>query len=624
MYGNFVGTDVTGTSELGNHVGILVSSNLDANIGGASPGQGNLISGNRAFGVSVSRFAFGVEVYGNRIGTDVTGTLPLGNDSDGVLIGGANNFVGGTGSGQGNIIAFNGGNGVNVRGSAGSTAPSNRILSNSIFSNALLGIDLNGDGVTANDPGDIDANAANELINKPVVNTAFTNVTGVGVNATLDAQPSTSYTVQFFASPGPDPSGEGEGKRLLGTVDVITDGTGAVTFSAEFPVAIPAGQVVTATATNDDGTSEFSNAVPVTGNPPRVSIGDVTVTEGNGVPVAAMFTLSLSAAVNVPITVDYATADGTAVAEGDYLSQAGKVTFNPGETTRTVTVTVNPDSLVEGTETFKVNLSNAQIAGIADGQGVGTILDGPTVPPPPPPPPPATSAFSVSDASVTEGNSGSKNITFTVALSAPASGPTSVQFFTLQGTAKVGEDYKGRTGTLNFATGQLSQLVNIEVYGDTKVEPNEQFTLNLKLPTGAILGDALGIGTIVNNDGATQPPPPPTPPSKPRISVNDVSTTEGNSSGKDLTFTLKLDKSSSQTITVEVFTLQGTAKVTEDYRGKTGVVTFAPGQTTRTVSIHVLGDTKDESNEQFTFNLKNAVNATIGDAVGIGTIIDND
>ena len=99
---------------------------------------------------------------------------------------------------------------------------------------------------------------------------------------------------------------------------------------------------------------------------------------------------------------------------------------------------------------------------------------------------------------------------------------------------------------------------------------------------------------------------------------------EGNSGGKDMTFTLTLDKSSSQAITVEVFTLQGTAKVNEDYSGKTGTITFAPGQTSRTVSVHVKGDTKDESNEQFTFNLKNAINATIGDAVGVGTIIDND
>src|SRR5207247_979403 len=140
-----------------------------------------------------------------------------------------------------------------------------------------------------------------------------------------------------------------------------------------------------------------------------LSISDVTVTEGNSGTTNAVFTVTLSATSDQVVTVDFATADGSATSPSDYLAQNGNLTFSPGDTTKTISVPVNGDTLVEPNEDFFVNLSNATNASIADSQGIGTISnDEPSTSP----------SLSINDASVVEGNSGNINLIFTVTLSA--------------------------------------------------------------------------------------------------------------------------------------------------------------------------------------------------------------
>jgi hypothetical protein len=173
VLGNYIGTDVTGTKALGNRTGVRIVRPTNT-IGGTTVEARNLISGNDFSGVSIeSNQAQDNQVLGNYIGTDVTGTQNLGNGSYGVGISRfvSNNTVGGTASGAGNIIAFNGastsyGDGVSFDDEAGS---GNAILSNAIFSNGHLGIDLDLNGVTANDPGDGDT-GSNNLQNFPSFN----------------------------------------------------------------------------------------------------------------------------------------------------------------------------------------------------------------------------------------------------------------------------------------------------------------------------------------------------------------------------------------------------------------------------------------------------------------------
>ncbi len=344
---------------------------------------------------------------------------------------------------------------------------------------------------------------------------------------------------------------------------------------------------------------------PLVSVPPTISIGDATVTEGNTGSVNAVFTVSLSATSSQTVTVQYATANGTATAGSDYTATSGTLTFTPGQLTQAVTVPVLGDTTIEPTETFVVNLSNPTNATIGDGQGLGTILDNDTPPPP---------TVSIGDATVTEGNTGSVNAVFTVSLSAASAQSVTVQYATANGTATAGSDYTATSGTLTFTPGLLTLTVSVPVLGDTVFEPTETFFVNLSNPTNATIGDGQGLGTITNDDAA----PPPT------ISIGDVTVTEGNAAPVNAVFTVSLSVASTQTVTVQYATANGTATAGSDYTATSGTLTFTPGLTTLTVTVPVLGDTTAESAETFVVNLSNPVNATIADGQGVGTIVDND
>jgi parallel beta-helix repeat protein len=307
-----------------------------------------------------------------------------------------------------NIIADNDGRGVLV----GNGATNTTILGNSIFANGGLGIDLAGGtvdpntgqnsedpntGVTHNDPGDGDT-GANNLQNFPELTSVSSVAGSTTITGTLNSLPSlpllpTSFRIEFFASDAADPSGHGEGQTFLGSTDVTTDSNGDVSFTATLSATVGASQAVTATATRlDDGTpretSEFSQvfvaAVPAV---PSLSISSVSVTEGNAGTVNAVFTVTLSEASSQTVTVNFTTVDGTALtADNDYQPASGTLTFDPGQTTKTITVLVNGDTIIENDETFTVNLSNPQNATIASGAGTGAIQNDDAPPPAPPPP----------------------------------------------------------------------------------------------------------------------------------------------------------------------------------------------------------------------------------------------
>ena len=332
-----------------------------------------------------------------------------------------------------------------------------------------------------------------------------------------------------------------------------------------------------------------------------LSINNVAITEGDAGAVAATFTVTLSDVSPDTVTVDYATADGTAVAPGDYSAAGGTLTFPPGEITQTVTVDVNGDALAEEDETYAVDLTNAVNGTIDDGQGVGTITDDdPLV------------AISLDDGSVVEGNFGVVSATFNVSLSSASGRSVSVDYASANGTATAPVDYLSATGTLDFAAGETTKQVTVLVNGDLLDEANETFFLNLTNAANATIADGQGLGTITDDDG---------PPS---LSVNDVTVTEGDSGTTSATFTVTLAPASGQNVSVDYSTADGTATAPADYAATSGTLTFAPGQTTQTVTVQVAGDTLDEIDETFTVNLSNAVNATIADGTGLGTILDDD
>ena len=225
---------------------------------------------------------------------------------------------------------------------------------------------------------------------------------------------------------------------------------------------------------------------------PMVSISDVTVTEGNAGTVNATFQVTLSAPTSQQVTVTFSTADGTALAGTDYVGTSGTVTFNAGETSKTIAVVVNGDTINEPDETFFVNLSNPVNATIADGQGLGTIINDDTSLP----------SVSINDVSVAEGNSGTTNAIFTVNLSAASGQIVTVTYSTANGTATARSDYVATSGVLTFNPGETTKTLAVMVNGDTFSEPNETFFVNLTSATSAIIADGQGIGTIVDDDGA--------------------------------------------------------------------------------------------------------------------------
>jgi CSLREA domain-containing protein len=282
--GNYIGTDATGTLARGNNGGIGTNLAYNSIIGGSTAGAGNLISGNTNDGINIGNTG-DLIVRGNRIGTTADGISPLGNTGDGVEIyaGGSNNRIGGIGVGEGNVIAFNTLNGVQIT-DVGITPTGNPILSNSIFSNGGLAINLSIDGVTPNDAGDADA-GANNFQNFPVVTSALPGSTRIV--GTFNSTPGAMFRLEFFNSLAADASGNGEGQLFIGSINVTTDASGNAAFDQTFAPNSPVGSFVSATATNltTNDTSEFSNAKQVL-NPSAASVsvgGRVLNSEGQGI-----------------------------------------------------------------------------------------------------------------------------------------------------------------------------------------------------------------------------------------------------------------------------------------------------------------------------------------------------
>ena len=269
--GNLVGLARDGSSMVGNGLSGVVMNNAWGNtIGGNFPPDANLICGSGQHGIRIGGAnALSNVVLNAHIGTDSVGQAALGNAADGIRIDGATaTRIGGDGAYDAVTVAFNGGNGIGIASGTG-----NRIVASEIFSNGGLGIDLGGDGVTANDAGDGDT-GANGSQNFPVI----TSVLGgsAHVRGTLDSAAGRPYRLDFFLNAEADESGHGEGAVYLGTTNVTTDGGGSAGFSAHFPGSLPAGTFVTATATDmtTGNTSEFSAAV-------EFAAGDA---DGDGLP----------------------------------------------------------------------------------------------------------------------------------------------------------------------------------------------------------------------------------------------------------------------------------------------------------------------------------------------------
>jgi uncharacterized repeat protein (TIGR01451 family) len=255
IQGNLIGTDVTGTVAMGNkRYGIFIWSPSNVTIGGTTASARNIISNNGSDGIGTFASGQSLTIQGNLIGTDITGGTAMGNSGAGINATFPNVTIGGTAPGAGNVIANNGFKDAFDHAGVIVTAAPVSILSNSIYGNNNLGIN-----VTSSVP-------ASQAVAAPVL-ASVTSTTSTLFQGSVTGNPNTQYIVQFFSNLAVDNSGFAEGQTFLGQAAVTTDSSGNGTINATLPVVVGNGLLVDATATNNasGATSVFSTAVATVG-----------------------------------------------------------------------------------------------------------------------------------------------------------------------------------------------------------------------------------------------------------------------------------------------------------------------------------------------------------------------
>ncbi|MEX2031306.1 MAG: Calx-beta domain-containing protein, partial [Dehalococcoidia bacterium] len=222
----------------------------------------------------------------------------------------------------------------------------------------------------------------------------------------------------------------------------------------------------------------------------------------------------------------------------------------------------------------------------------------------------AAARLRIADVTVTEGDAGVVVAKFKVSLSRKAPAKITVKYATANQTALAGSDYTAKRGTLVFKKGQKAKAIVIQIHGEAADEPDETFLVRLSKPTRARIADKNGLGKILDNDapatgsGGSAPP-------LPRLSVNGTTVTEGNTGAPTAVFTVHLSAPSSLPVSTSYATADGTASAGSDYQAKSGTLTFAPGETTKEITVPITEDELDEENERFAVALADPVNATI-------------
>jgi chitinase len=236
--------------------------------------------------------------------------------------------------------------------------------------------------------------------------------------------------------------------------------------------------------------------------------------------------------------------------------------------------------------------------------------------------PSASPALTVSDVTLLEGNSGSQNAWVTLSLSAPSTKTVKVNYQTVNGTARAGSDYDPVSGTATFAPGQTRYSVLVPVRGDTQIEPDETFSVKLQNPRNATIADGTGVVTILD-DGDARP--------RPIIDIyGGGPVLEGTSNGSTImTFTVSLSAPSAEAVTVNYATFEDPSQpsvgIQAGYVPASGTLTFAPGETTRYITVEVYADNVPEPNQTYFVGLSGASpNALVGQSSASGTILDDD
>ncbi len=363
-------------------------------------------------------------------------------------------------------------------------------------------------------------------------------------------------------------------------------------------------------ATNDDLLKKLIAIVgaPQVDRTPTISVittaSDAAETKTDEIAYPGQFTLTRTDKLTEALTVTY-TLSGTATNSSDYQNLTGTVTFEPGKDKAIVALNPLDDNIFEGNETVTLTIidggTNYKLDATAQ-TGTITIIDNDTRP-----------QISINNISQAEGNTGTSNFGFNITLSNPSIETVAVTYSTANGTATVGSDYTATTGTVTFNPGETSKTVSVSVTGDTTLERDETFNVNLTNPTGSTIDRATGIGTILDDDRPTID-----------LTVNDADAAELKRNPGQ--FTLTRNSKITNALTVN-YTIAGTATNDLDYKKLTGTATFKAGSAQTTIDISPIDDKLYEDTETVVLSLTDGgtfykVNPTVN--TGTVTITDND
>ena len=385
------------------------------------------------------------------------------------------------------------------------------------------------------------------------------------------SQPSASDVLVFYASADGTAHAPADYQAVSSTliipagatsssITVLVNGNVIAADDKAFTVTLfnPSNAVITAGA--GTGTGTIQDRTPL----PTLSIGDVNVAPGGSGTTPAIFSVTLSSVTGRTVSVNYSTADGTATAgNNDYIPTSGTLFFAPGETSKTVTVSVVGKPFVAPSNFF-VDLSPAVNATIARSRGTASIDR-------------AFPSLSVGDAAVqTPGTA-----VFIVSLSVPSTQPITVSFTTADRTALAGIDYTALSGVLTFAPGETTKSVTVLLIPGGTVFPTKVFELILSNPTGAILAKGLGEAAIYD---LSRPLPP-----GPYIFIDDVSVVRpGSAFALWASVPVRLTGPSSVPISLSYSTRDGSAHAGTDFLPTFGTLTIAPGETMKRILVPVL------------------------------------
>ena len=478
-------------------IGIWLTSGSGTLIGGAAAGEGNQISGNASHGIAISQAA-GSRIHGNLIGTDASGTGPLGNGQNGVNVDSSGHTVGGAGAGQGNVIAFNGISGVGVGFGNG-----NALRANSIHSNLRMGIDLYPfAGPTANDDGDEDA-GGNDLQNSPILTRAVLTPTNVLVRGTFNSRPNIDYVLDFYAKPTCDSSGLGQGRSWLGATRVTTDVAGNALFNASVG-AVPGASVLAATATDANGsTSEFSWCLPINTNGIADLVLTRTVSAGSvlaGQPITYVLTVSNAgphSADNVWLSLwltasgltgcSAEVSQGTVGPDGDsWYASLGPIAVGGSATLRLTVIPTDIQTILD----YGTVLLDQYDPEPGNNSTSGSVTSAPG---------PGVLEFSAARFVARESGGVAA---ISVTRRGGDAGPVSVDYATSDLTAVGGLDYIAAAGTLVFASGEVAKTFTVLIQDDALPECNKELLLTLLHPAGGavVLGQTSATLAIVDDE----------------------------------------------------------------------------------------------------------------------------